>query len=129
MEKIAEKISEALKNVEDVVVVYVFGSIVEGKEHSFSDVDVAILFKESSVDRVMKVHGVLAELLGDRVDTLPLNFAPPFIRYLIVKNGVRVLSKDEEARVLFEAKSLSEGLDESFLLLRVKEAVAGRLKM
>jgi len=44
--------------------------------------------------------------LGDKVDTLPLSFVPLFLKYMNVKSGVKVLSKDEEA--------LSEGLDEAF---------------
>jgi predicted nucleotidyltransferase len=84
--KVGEKIYEALTGVEDVVV-YVFGSFAEGREHTFSDVDVAVLFEEPSVDKVIKVHSLLVELFGDRVDTLPLNFAPPFLRYVVIKNG------------------------------------------
>lgn len=126
--RVGKKICEALSGVEDVVVVYVFGSSAMGKKHVFSDVDVAVLLKEPSLDRVMKVHSLLVERLGDRVDTLPLNFAPPFLRYIVVKSGVKVLSKDEEARVLFEARALSEGLDEAFLIMKVKEAINRRLK-
>jgi len=124
--RIARGVHEALRKVDDVIVAYVFGSTAVGKEHVFSDVDVAILLKEPSLDRTMRVHSLLTELLGDRVDTLLLNLAPPFLKYNVVKNGVRVLSKDEDARVLFEARALSEGLDEGFLIARVREAISRR---
>jgi len=94
----------------------VFGSTAEGKEHAFSDIDVAILLKDPSLDKTMRVHGILTELLGDRVDTLLLNFAPPLLKYQVIKKGLRALSKDEDARVSFEVRALSEGLDEGFLI-------------
>jgi len=72
-------------------------------------------------------RSLLTELVGDRVDTLLLNFAPPFIKYKVVKNGLRVLSRDEDARVSFEARALSEGLDEGFLIEKVREAIVRRL--
>lgn len=77
---------------------------------------------------MMRIHSILTVSCGDKVDTLPLNYAPPFIRYNVVKNGLRVLSRDEEARTSFEARALSEGLDEADLILKVREAIVRRLK-
>jgi len=125
--RISKSIHEALNGVEDVIVAYVYGSTAKGKEHEFSDIDVAILLKEPSLDKTMRIHSLLTELLGDRVDTLLLNFAPPILKYQVVKNGLRVLSKDENARVTFEARALSEGLDEGFSIAKVREAIGRRL--
>lgn len=125
--RIGKSVHEALLGVEDIIVAYVFGSTAEEKEHAFSDIDVAILLKEPSLDKTMRIHGLLTELLGERVDTLLLNFSPPFLKYHVIKNGLRVLSKDEDARVSFEARALSEGLDEGFLIEKVREAIARRL--
>jgi len=125
--KISNSVHEALSGVEDIIVAYVFGSTAKGKEHAFSDIDIAILLKEPSINKTMRIHSLLTELLGDNVDTLLLNLAPPILRYQVVKNGLRVLSKDEDARVSFEASALSEGLDEGFLITKVKEATARRI--
>jgi len=125
--RIGKSVHEALSEVEDVLVAYVFGSTAEGKEHVFSDIDVAILLKEPSLDKTMRIHSILTALLGDRVDTLLLNFAPPVLKYRVVKSGLRVLSRDEDARVSFEARALSEGLDEGFLIAKVREAIVRRL--
>jgi predicted nucleotidyltransferase len=105
----------------------VFGSTAKGKEHAFSDIDIAILLKEPSIDKTMRIHSFLTEVFGDRVDTLLLNFAPPILRYQVVKNGLRVLSNDENARISFEARALSEGLDEDFLIAKVRKTIARRL--
>jgi len=127
LSKISNSVHEALSGVEDIIVAYVFGSAAEGKEHAFSDIDIAILLKEPSINKTMRVHSLLTELLGDNVDTLLLNLAPPILRYQVVKNGLRVLSKDEDARVSFEASALSEGLDEGFLITKVREAIARKM--
>ena len=126
--KIIKNVHEALSEVEDLIVAYVFGSAATGKEHAFSDIDVAILLKEPSIDKTMKIHSLLTKQLGDKVETLLLNLAPPYLQYQVIKNGIRVLTKDENARITFEAKALSEGLDEAFLLQKTKEAIARRLQ-
>lgn len=125
--RISKSVYEALNGVEDIIIAYVFGSTAKEKEHPFSDIDVAILLKEPSLDKTMRIHSRLTEMLGERVDTLLLNFAPPILKYQVVKNGLRVLSKNEDARISFEAKALSEGLDEIFLITKVKETITRRL--
>jgi len=86
-----------------------------------------VLLKNPSIDKTMKIHSALTKALGDKVETLLLNLAPPFLKYQVIKNGVKVLSKDENTRIEFEAKALSEGLDEGFLIRRTKEATERRL--
>lgn len=126
--KISKNVHEALSGIEDLIVAYVFGSTATGKEHAFSDIDAAILLKEPSIDKTMKIHSLLTKQLGDKVETLLLNLAPPYLQYQVIKNGIRVLTKDENARITFEAKALSEGLDEAFLLQKTREAIAKRLQ-
>jgi len=58
---------------------------------------------------------------------LLLNFAPPLLRYRVIKNGLRVLFRDDDARVSFEARALSEGLDEGFLIEEVRRGIFRRL--
>jgi len=126
--KISKSVHEALSGIEDIIVAYVFGSTAQEKEHAFSDIDVAILLKEPTIDKTMRIHSLLTKSLGDKVDTLLLNFAPPYLKYQVIKNGIRALTKDEKARVTFEAKALSEGLDEGFLITKTKEAITRRLQ-
>jgi len=125
--QISKKAHEALSGMDDIIVAYVFGSTAREKDHAFSDIDVAVLLKEPSVDKTMKIHSALTKALGDKVETLLLNLAPPFLKYQVIKNGVRVLSKDENTRIEFEAKALSEGLDEAFLIRRTRAATERRL--
>ena len=125
--EISKSVHEALNEVEDIILVYVFGSTAKQKEHPLSDIDIAILLKEPSIDKTMKIHSILTRQLGEKVDTLLLNLAPPILKYQVIKNGIRILSKDEKARISFEAKALTEGLDESTLISNVKENITKRL--
>lgn len=125
--EVEKGVYKALSEAQDVVLAYLFGSTAKGREHAFSDVDVAILLKDPSLDKVMRAHSLLTKLLGDKVDTLLLNFAPPIVKYRVVKDGLRVLARDEGARVSFEAKALSEGLDEGFSIRKVRQAIFRRL--
>jgi len=127
LEEISKRVREALSGFDKIIVAYVFGSTAKEKEHAFSDIDIAVLLKEPSIEKTMRIHSLLTGVLGDRVDTLLLNFAPPILRYHVVKNGLRVLTNDEDARISFEARALSEGLDEEFLIANVRKTMVRRL--
>ena len=125
--KISKAIYKALNKEENIILAYIYGSTAREKEHPFSDIDIAILLKEPSIDKTIKIHSILTDSLGEKVDTLLLNLAPPILKYQVIKNGIRIISKNEEARIAFESKALSEGLDENFLITKVKEAITKRL--
>ena len=125
--KISKAIYEALSKEENIILAYIYGSTAREKEHPFSDIDIAILLKEPSIDKTIKIHSILTDSLGEKVDTLLLNLAPPILKYQVIKNGIRIISKNEEARIAFESRALSEGLDENFLITKVKEAITKRL--
>jgi len=125
--KISKAIYEALSKEENIILAYIYGSTAREKEHPFSDIDIAILLKEPSIDKTIKIHSILTDSLGEKVDTLLLNLAPPILRYQVIKNGIRIISKNEEARIAFESRALSEGLDENFLITKVKDAITKRL--
>ncbi|WXG44933.1 MAG: nucleotidyltransferase domain-containing protein [Promethearchaeati archaeon SRVP18_Atabeyarchaeia-1] len=115
-------IIEAVKPFNNLVLVYLFGSFASGRPHAFSDVDVAIYFREFSMAEFMKVHGALSRALGAQVDTIPLNIAPPLLRYEILKKGKRLISKDETIRIAYESRAILEGLDERPLIEAIREA-------
>jgi len=125
--KISKAIYEALSKEENIILAYIYGSTAREKEHPFSDIDIAILLKEPSIDKTIKIHSILTDSLGEKVDTLLLNLAPPILKYQVIKNGIRIISKNEEARIAFESRALSEGLDENFLITKVKDAITKRL--
>lgn len=85
----------------------VFGSHAEGVARPDSDLDLALLVKtkpEFPVDYRAEVAGDLAGLLRRQVDVILLNGAPLLLQFEVVRNGVLVLDRDEDERVLYEAR-------------------------
>lgn len=100
----------------DVVVVYLFGSHAKGKNHSGSDVDVAVLFKKDTVvdffERSLNMSCDLMKSLNvNRVDVIALNVATPVLKNQIFKSGVRILCNDPVEAVRFKARSCMEYLE------------------
>jgi hypothetical protein len=120
--EVEERIIEVVDRFDGVILVYLFGSFATGKQHRFSDVDVGIYFREFSLPEFLKVHGALTRALGAEVDTVPLNNAPPLFRYEILRNGKRLVSKDEATRIVYESRAILEGLDEKPLIEMMREA-------
>ena len=85
-----------------VVSIYVFGSVVAGRVHRESDVDLGVLLNRqvhpttrARFDVRLRLFAALATALGtDRLDLVMLNDAPPQFARRIVTDGVRVYCAD-----------------------------------
>lgn len=120
--EVEERIIEVIDRFDNVILVYLFGSFATGRPHRFSDVDVGVYFREFSLSGFLKVHGALSRALKLDVDTVPLNNAPPLLRYEILRNGKRLISRDETIRIAYESRAILEGLDEKPLIEAIREA-------
>ncbi|HID95444.1 MAG TPA: nucleotidyltransferase domain-containing protein [Candidatus Latescibacteria bacterium] len=96
----------------DICTVYLFGSAVRGggwkKE---KDLDLAVYFHPSgtfAIEDGEKIGEELERAVRVKVDVVTLNYAPPLMRYEVIKNGEMLYCSDEEKRVDFEVKSLLE---------------------
>ncbi|MEM3041584.1 MAG: nucleotidyltransferase domain-containing protein [Nitrososphaerota archaeon] len=118
-----------LENEEKILVAYLFGAYVKGGQTSISDLDIAILLSEEPkllkelLEYYLYLLNRLSNILGDRVDLIILNLSPPLLKYQVMKHGKVVYSRDERARVEFEAGSLREYLEFSRLMARYDECL------
>jgi len=77
-----KKLTAYFSDQDDIETVYLFGSIVKGKNRRGSDVDIAVLFSEGMpllerFERKLEIAGELEEMLGteaDVIDLLPMFF-------------------------------------------------------
>jgi len=117
----------------DLVAAYVFGSHARGNADATSDVDVAVLFRESPPGGLdgprFRLIGDLESLLRQPVDVIVLNDASPDLCHRVFRDGVLVLDRDRAFRIRFEVKRRNEYLDFLPVLQRYRrypEAHTGR---
>ena len=103
-----ERIRTALGPFPEVQVAYLFGSQATGKARADSDVDVAVSFAQGvdgarRGELTLDLLAALSKELGERVDLLDLGRASSAVGFRVIRDGRRVMSRDEVHRVRLEA--------------------------
>ena len=109
-----------------VQVAYLYGSKSRGLQTPESDTDIAVLLSElpdNMLDYYLDLIDRASKVLGDAVDLVVLNTAPPLLKGQVIKYGKVLYSRDEKARVEFEAKAGKEYIDFKRLRERYDEAL------
>ncbi len=101
-------------------IAYLFGSHARGNPGPLSDIDLAVLFglplsPEASLDRTLSVMASVSPLFDARVGVVVLDTAPAELRYAVIGEGNVLLNLDNDLRVSFEARTVSEYLDMEYL--------------
>ncbi len=115
-EEIFKKISETVADFGEIILCYVFGSVVKGED--FRDVDVALLLEKDlsppeELRFALKVARIIERAITPRreVEVVVLNKKPVELQYEVVRTGVPVFVRDEVKRVNYEADLASLYLD------------------
>lgn len=107
----------------EVNAVFIFGSLITGYRHSFSDIDIAVLLNDEEHIAVDYKIGLLTDLIvllgSDQIDLVILNQAPPFLKYRILRDGSCIFERDKNKRTNFQARTYSEYFDLRPLLKKV----------
>ena len=114
MSRVAERVARALEPRAEVLEAYLFRSSAAGMAQARRDVDVAVYVDPARAGEASP-HGHVAELgsvlmaaLGrNDVDVVVLNHAPPLLYQRVLRDGVRVLSRDLRATAAREGYALS----------------------
>lgn len=85
IEEIRDRLSPLFKN-EGIKLVLLFGSVVSGKVHKQSDIDLAFLF-DKPVDILALTNKVIRLLRTDNVDVVDLKRASPLLKFSVAENG------------------------------------------
>lgn len=108
---------------------YVFGSVARGEAAAHSDVDVAVTVDPALVPSAPYGYAatlgtdLMAALGHSRVDVVVLNDAGPLVAHRVVRDGVRVVSRDPRATTTREGRILSRYFDWAVQLRKI-DAVA-----
>ena len=123
LEQLEQKLRDFFSGVESVKLAYLFGSTVRGEANCLSDIDIAVLFDDTflqkeAFDPQLELISELTDLLKtNNVDLVVLNGSPLLLTYNIIRDGI-ILKSDEPLRVKFETKIMSRYLDERYHIER-----------
>lgn len=100
----------------EVIVAYLFGSAVTGKEGLKKDIDIAVLVNDESAKRYIEIYSEiyfdLIKLLNrENIDVVIINEAPLLLRMEVLRNKKIIYERDITKRVDFEARTIIEYLD------------------
>ena len=114
---------------DDVIAVYLFGSVARGTATAASDVDVAVLLRG---DPPPTLDGLLLGLEGDLerelrvpVQVVVLNSAPCDVVHRVLHDGTLLLDRDPSRRIRFEVRVRNEFFDLQPFLDRYRKTGAG----
>ena len=127
------KLAALLGPRDEILEAYVFGSKATGSAQPHSDVDVAVYVGEATP--VSSAFGYAADLSTalmraletNRVDVVVLNIAPPLLYHRVLRDGVRILSRDLRATTTREGRALSRYCDYVPQLAKLEAAHRARI--
>lgn len=109
VDDIIKKLGKFLSKCSDTILVFLFGSFARGNVTAFSDLDVAILFYNTTdFYRINDLQEKLSEIVNVPVDIVVLNNASPVIKMQILKKGTLVVNKDPKAYNEFFVNTVKE---------------------
>jgi predicted nucleotidyltransferase len=114
--ELKEQIREALKKHKEILVAYLYGSMVKGYEGKRSDIDVGLLLKENFEAEALYPARIAGEIkekcsLSQEVDVRILNNRPYRFLHQVIKEGKVILCTDEREKVRFETSVIDGYID------------------
>ena len=127
------RIARVLEPRREVLEAYLFGSHVRGEAQLHSDIDVAVYIDEALVEssafgyRAELTTALMAGIRNDGIDLLILNHTPPVLYYQVIRDGVRVLSRDLAETTTREGQAVSRYCDFVPQLAKIDAAWRSRI--
>lgn len=121
-----DKLLNELKQDQNVLGIYLFGSFATGNFKPYSDVDICLVLKDNSRKVTINYLG----FSGKHVDISVFSMLPLSAQYKVFKEGVPLFERDKDLLLDLKVRTLREYLDNKHIfdlqwnyMLR-KEAVA-----
>ncbi len=116
---LAARLAEALAPRDEILEAYLFGSRARGRPRADSDIDVAVCVDAGKARALGGSWGYRATLTADLmaalrtndVDVVVLNEAPPLLYHRVLRDGIRILSRDLAATTARAGRALSRWFD------------------
>jgi predicted nucleotidyltransferase len=133
-QRLVESLGRCLGARPEILEAYLFGSRARRGAQPHSDVDVAVYV---DADRVVdSLFGYTAELTAELVavlqsndvDVVVLNRAPPLLYHRVLRDGVRLFTRDAPATTTREGRALSRYCDYVPHMRKIDAAHAARIE-
>ena len=112
---IIEALEKFFRQEKDVLFCYLFGSYATGHAREKSDVDIALYLdpakKQDQFEKRLALIAELSGLLKKEADVVVLNTASPFLKHVVLKEGMLLFDRDPSKRIDFELKATNEYFD------------------
>ncbi|NAZ25070.1 MAG: hypothetical protein GU357_04870 [Thermofilum sp.] len=112
LERIRNATIEACKSF-DCIYALLFGSRAIGVSREYSDVDIAVKFKDSSgcLKKSLDLMSLVEKDLGMPVDVVPLNIADTIIKYEVYSSGIILFCQDYDEYMDDHINAVDEYMD------------------
>jgi len=132
-EPLLTKLRACLDPLEEILEAYVFGSAASARAQAHSDIDVAVYLRDRRPASAFGYGADLAaslmrELGTNAVDVVILNEAPPLLYHRVLRDGIRILSRDLTATTTREGQALSRYCDFLPQLAKIEAAHRARIE-
>ncbi len=132
--ELARRIAHVLRDHDDVLAAYLFGSRASERHRPDSDVDVAVIFSAATPDEARfqlrcMLGGRIAAASGvDSAHVIDLENAPPLLAHEVLHGGRLLFSRDEDRRVRIVARQVMRYIDTAPMRRVLDEATFRRLR-
>jgi predicted nucleotidyltransferase len=93
LEKVKEAVKEVLEKYDYILIAVIFGSVL--RRRIVRDVDIGIITSRPLAFRELtEIASQLEEKLSVEIDIVPLEEAPPLLRYKALSEGLIVINRD-----------------------------------
>ena len=124
-----KQIEKIFINEQNILLAFLFGSVLTGDQHEESDVDIAVLFKtKPEYNSLSTLINKIEDILHNKVDLGILNDASPVFRMQVISNGELIYVRDSRSRDYFIIKTINEYDDLNYYRnIQEKNILNGRI--
>ena len=114
---LVERIAAVLAGRDEIQEAYLFGSCARDARQAHSDIDIAVNINKDAATmsgfgyQATLTSVLMSGLATNRVDVVVLNDASPLLYHRVLRDGIRVLSRDLRATTVREGRALSRYCD------------------
>jgi predicted nucleotidyltransferase len=109
MKELQETLKKKLVQDPNIVFALIYGSHAKASQHSRSDLDLAVYFKNPPLGlNLLDLIHELSEHTRKEIDLVVLNHASAFLRHQVMKYGIRLFVQDEVIYRRFREQTMTD---------------------